>query len=303
MAGGYYRPWLALTTGLLDVTLVSFALAAYLASGRPDIATNSYVVYPIYLLAIAAMVLRYDARTAIATGVLAMLEYGGIVAYAATRWDLNGPAFAPHPYGFFSWSTQLGRIILLGATTALAAAAVVRSRHWLKQSASDRLTGLLNRGFFDDRLEVEFLRARRYNRPVAVAMIDIDHFKQFNDLYGHSVGDSVLRLVAERISAGLRRTDVVARYGGEEIAAILPETDRDSAAQKCEMLRRAVEEATVAVRKAVGPIGVTISVGVASWPDDGTTIQDVLDAADRRLYNAKQKGRNRVSGAIARISA
>jgi diguanylate cyclase (GGDEF)-like protein len=303
VAGGYYRPWLALMTGLVDVTLISFALAAYIVSGRPDIATNSYVVYPIYLLAIAATVLRYDARTSIATGLLAMLQYGGIVAYAAATWDINGPAFAPHPYGFFDWSTQVGRIILLGATTALATAAVVRSGHWLKQSASDRLTGLLNRGFFDDRLEVEFLRARRYNRPVAVAMIDIDHFKQFNDLYGHAVGDAVLKLVAEQISAGLRRTDVVARYGGEEFAAILPETDRDSAAQKAEMLRQAVEEATVAVRKAIGPVGVTISVGVASWPDDGTTIQDVLDAADRRLYNAKQKGRNRVSGAIARIIA
>ncbi len=303
VAGGYYRPWLALMTSLGDVTLISFALAVYIGTGHPDIATNSYVIYPIYLLAIAATVLRYDARNAIAAGVLAMLQYGGIVAYAASRWDLNGPVFAPHPYGLFDWSTQVGRIILLGATTALATAAVTRSKHWLKQSASDRLTGLLNRGFFDDRLEVEFLRARRYNRPVAVAMIDIDHFKQFNDLYGHAVGDSVLKLVAEQISAGLRRTDVVARWGGEEIAAILPETDRDSAAQKCEMLRRAVEEATVAVHKAVGPVGVTISVGVASWPDDGMTIQDVLDAADRRLYSAKQKGRNRVSGAIARIIA
>ena len=98
VAGGYYRPWLALMTSLGDVTLISFALMAYIVSGHPDLATNSYVVYPIYLLAIAATVLRYDARTSIATGLLAMLQYGGIVAYAAATWDINGPAFAPHPH-------------------------------------------------------------------------------------------------------------------------------------------------------------------------------------------------------------
>jgi len=95
----------------------------------------------------------------------------------------------------------------------------------------------------------------------------------------------------------------VARYGGEELAVILPETTRETAAQKAELLRRAVEAATVAVRRAHGPVGVTISIGVACWPDDGATIRDVMDVADTRLYSAKQKGRNRVSGALTRLSA
>jgi len=151
-------------------------------------------------------------------------------------------------------------------------------------------------------LDREFGKSKRYTLPLSFIILDIDHFKKINDSLGHLQGDRVLAALADLLKKNLRAHDVVARYGGEEFAAILPETDRDSAAQKAEMLRQAVEEATVAVRKAIGPVGVTISVGVASWPDDGTTIQDVLDAADRRLYNAKQKGRNRVSGAIARIA-
>jgi two-component system, cell cycle response regulator len=299
VAGGYYRVWLAVATGVLDVTLISLVLVIYVLMGRPEIATNSYVIY---LIAIAATALRYDARTSVIAGTLATLQYGAIVLYAATAYDLNGPQFAPHPYGFFDWSTQVSRLILLGAATVLATATVLRTQQWLRASASDRLTGLMNRGFFDDRLEEEFLRARRYHRPLAVAMMDIDHFKTFNDSYGHAAGDAVLKLVALKIAQGLRRTDVIARYGGEEFAAILPETDRETAAQKAELLRRAVEAATIAVRKAHGPVGVTVSIGVACWPDDGDTIRDVLDAADTRLYNAKQKGRNRVSGALRRMA-
>lgn len=302
VAGGYYRVWLALATGAFDVTVISLLLVVYIAMGSPEVATNSYVIYPIYLIAIAATALRYDARTSVVAGTLATVQYGAIVVYAATTYDLNGPQFAPHAYGFFDWSNQISRLILLGAATVLATATVLRTQQWLRASASDRLTGLMNRGFFDDRLEEEFLRARRYNRPLAVAMMDIDHFKTFNDSYGHAAGDAVLQLVSLKIAQGLRRTDVVARYGGEEFAAILPETDRETAAQKAELLRRAVEAATIAVRKAHGPVGVTVSIGVACWPDDGDTIHDVLDAADTRLYNAKQKGRNRVSGALRRMA-
>lgn len=301
--GGRYTPLLGILSGVLDVTLISTVLLVFMLLGRPDIAANSYVVYPVYLLALGATVLRYDARTCVVAGALALAQYALIVALAATHWDLNGPAFAAREYGRFDWSTQVSRLVLLAATAVLATSAVLRTQHWLRLSASDALTGLMNRGFFDQRVEEEFLRARRYRRPLAVAMIDIDHFKLFNDTYGHAAGDDVLRLVAQKISEGLRRTDVVARYGGEELAVILPETDRESAAQKAELLRRAVEAARIAVRKAHGPVGVTISVGVASFPADGEVVTDVLEKADARLYSAKQKGRNRVSGAVDRRSA
>ena len=299
---GAYRPWFGIATGVLDVTLISAILAVFLALDRPDIAANSYVVYPVYLLAIAATALRYDARTCVVAGLLAMLQYFLIVWYAAHNWDLNGPAFATHQYGLFDWATQVSREVLLAGATVIATSAVLRTQHWLRQSASDALTGLMNRGFFDERIEEELLRARRYHRPLAIAMIDIDHFKLFNDTYGHAAGDHVLKIVAEKIGRGLRRTDVVARYGGEELACILPETDRESAAHKAETLRRAVEEARVAVRKAHGPVTVTISIGVASYPDDGETAAEVLEKADARLYSAKRKGRNRVSGAMPRYS-
>ncbi len=300
--GGMYHAWLGIFTGVLDVTLISVILLVFMASGRPDMAANSYVVFPVYLLAIAATTLRYDGRTCVIAGTLAILQYLGIVWYASSHWDLNGPAFAPFPYGHFEWSTEVSRLVLLAASTALATTAVLRNQMWLRQSASDALTGLMNRGFFDERIEEEFLRARRYHRPLAVAMIDIDHFKMFNDTHGHAAGDHVLKIVSEKIGRGLRRTDVVARYGGEELACILPETDRESAAHKAELLRQAVAEAQVAVRKSHGPVSVTISVGVASFPDDGETVAEVLEKADTRLYSAKRKGRNRVSGAMQRYT-
>jgi diguanylate cyclase (GGDEF)-like protein len=293
---GEYRPWIGFFTSALDVTFITSVLVIFLVDDQPLIAVNSRVVYPIYLLAIASTTLRYDPRICAMTGLLAVLQYGGVVWYAASHWSLSANGGPPSPYGAFDWNSQIARLILLACGGVLSTMVVERARRLRWLAASDPLTGMMNRGFFDERLEEESLRARRYERPLSILMIDMDHFKQFNDTHGHGAGDAALRLASDAIHATLRRTDLLGRYGGEEFVVAMPETTVAAAATKAEHLRATIAGATIALpRGTVGAV-VTVSIGVAVWPDDGGDARAVLDVADRRLYQAKQAGRNRVVG-------
>jgi diguanylate cyclase len=127
-------------------------------------------------------------------------------------------------------------------------------------------------------------------------MIDIDYFKSFNDTYGHAVGDQALQMVARVLRNRLRTGDMVARYGGEEFVVALPETPAQQAVATGELLRGAVAATQLRVAGVREPIGVTISVGVASWPDRGNMITRLVQTADDRLYEAKLGGRDRVIG-------
>ena len=161
--------------------------------------------------------------------------------------------------------------------------------------AIDALTGVANRRAFDLGLTREWARAMRAKRPLAVALLDIDHFKQFNDTYGHREGDLCLQLVARACSASVVRTsDLFARYGGEEFAIILPETDDRASRIAAERLRSAVE--SLAIPHALGEERiVTASVGIASMvPKRGASPFELIERADRGLYRAKGTGRNRV---------
>lgn len=163
-------------------------------------------------------------------------------------------------------------------------------------SLSDGLTGIANRRYLDLYLEREWQRAIRERFSFAVIMIDIDHFKLFNDNYGHLAGDECLKKVAAALPAIARRpADFVARYGGEEFAVILPETDASGAMMVAEKIRAAVE--ALQIPHARSPIHsyVTVSAGVAACiPAGQTAAQSLLDLADQALYGAKQAGRNRV---------
>lgn len=157
----------------------------------------------------------------------------------------------------------------------------------------DELTGLANRRFADMRIAEETARTLRYKRPFSLCMGDLDRFKAVNDTYSHSVGDQVLQTVAYLLSAHLREVDLVSRYGGEEFLIILPETGAEEATEVCEKLRAGIESYDW---DQIRPgLEVTISFGVA----DGTTAKEsseMLEQADRRLYQAKEAGRNRVRG-------
>ena len=159
---------------------------------------------------------------------------------------------------------------------------------------TDFLTGLKTRGYFEQQLEMEIKRSERKSTPFALLMVDIDHFKQLNDRYGHHVGDQVLRDVAATLMKDMREVDTVARYGGEEFVLILPETDEDSAVLVAQRLRRAVEQARFFAGAPDAPERLTISIGVAVFGADAMSKRDVVAAADAALYKAKHSGRNSV---------
>jgi len=157
----------------------------------------------------------------------------------------------------------------------------------------DWLTNLYNRRHFFRLGEDEIVRARRYRHPISVLMIDIDHFKAVNDNHGHTVGDEVLAAIASRLLAGLRKSDIAGRYGGEEFAVVLPETDLSSAIHiVAERLRDAIASRPIDTAK--GPLQLTISVGVAGVELDRENLLDALSRADVGLYAAKHAGRNLV---------
>jgi diguanylate cyclase (GGDEF)-like protein len=264
--------------------------------GRPHEATNSLVVFPVYFLAIYATSLRYDARICLVTGALALLQYAAIVVWAVLRWDLPSAALDASAYGAFRWSDQGWRLGQIAGAAILSATLVVRSRELRLLSTRDRFTGLLNRAVFNEQLEREASFSRREGGRFAVAMIDIDHFKRFNDTYGHAGGDEALRLVAATLRNTCRESDVVARYGGEEFALILPAVRSGRAEDLLERFRRVVAATPIHLSGRARPVSVTISIGVASFPEDGLTAAQVLACADRRLYEAKEGGRDRVVG-------
>jgi diguanylate cyclase (GGDEF)-like protein len=162
-----------------------------------------------------------------------------------------------------------------------------------QMATTDWLTGLYNRRQFFRLGEDELERARRYKHHITVLMIDIDHFKSINDNHGHSVGDQVLCSIAKRMLAGLRRSDIAGRYGGEEFAMVLPETDAEAATHVVgERLREAV--CGRPVETAEGPLNVSVSVGVAAVRIGRENLLDALTRADAALYAAKRAGRNQV---------
>ncbi len=177
-------PWLGFVSSSFDVTLVSSGLVLFLFMNEPHTAVNSKVVFEGYFLVIGASSLRYDKRICISTGLLAFGQYLAIIYFAASRWDLNSPRYSPYPYGLFSWSAQISRLIIMLIASALSLALVARSQRLLQMATRDPLTGLFSRGYVDDRFAVELSRARRYGKGLTIAVIDADRFKSLNDMHG-----------------------------------------------------------------------------------------------------------------------
>ncbi len=163
------------------------------------------------------------------------------------------------------------------------------------QARTDPLTGLYNlRRFWED-LNRELERSRRYNRFCSLAMLDIDYFKQFNDRFGHLQGDEVLKQAAEIFREHIRNSDITARYGGEEFVVIMPETGKEVALLVGEKLRKAFEEYSFPLEESQPDGRLTISIGIATFPQDAAGSRELVDMADRALYRAKEEGRNRVT--------
>jgi len=202
---------------------------------------------------------------------------------------LHGLAIAVGPGAEVYGATEKS---LLGIVAAQTSITLERASYFRKQeelAASDGLTGLLNHRMFQESIRFELERANRYNHPLSLVMCDIDHFKRFNDTYGHQVGDEVLKMVSRTLKVLKRTTDRAFRYGGEEFCVILPETTSQNAVNLAERLRLKIEE-----NRAVRGLSVTISLGIAEHRK-GESAEELIKRADSLLYKSKEGGRNRVT--------
>ncbi len=185
---------------------------------------------------------------------------------------------------------------ILAFTCAYIIKYLIKSRDFEQQyrlATTDGLTELYNHRYFQEQMRMQVEQSKRYNNNFSLIIIDIDFFKKFNDTFGHQSGDAVLRQVAHTLKRNVRATDIVCRYGGEEMSIILPNTSKEEAQSTAEKICHRVADRKF---KLAGDkeTNVTISLGVATFPNDGDTASKIIDAADKRLYNAKHNGRNQV---------
>jgi diguanylate cyclase (GGDEF)-like protein len=164
-----------------------------------------------------------------------------------------------------------------------------------RMTTVDGLTQVFNRRYFEDAIERELSRSRRYTRPLSLVLLDIDHFKKINDTHGHLAGDSALKELCQRLKPRIRTTDLLARYGGEEFAVVLPATDRVGALQVAEVLRALVESAPFTHDDIAIPATISLGVAEVDLANVGKA-DELIKRADANLYEAKRSGRNRAVG-------
>jgi diguanylate cyclase (GGDEF)-like protein len=196
------------------------------------------------------------------------------------------------PRAFSERETSLLSLVSTIAATAIGKAKVLEMTRLM--AITDELTGLFNHRHLLQQLSSELSRTQRYGRALTLAMLDIDHFKHYNDTHGHLMGNEVLRSLGDIIRRNIRETDIAARYGGEEFSIIMPETNRTKGKLIAERLRKAI--AAYPFKKAEQQPGgaINVSIGLASYPENAASPHDLIEAADRALYRAKSTGRNRV---------
>ncbi|MBI3039763.1 sensor domain-containing diguanylate cyclase [bacterium] len=173
------------------------------------------------------------------------------------------------------------------------ASIAIENARLYKYAVTDEMTKLYNHRYFQQRLDEELLRADRYENQVSLIMLDVDHFKKFNDTYGHPEGDRVLKTVSKLLESNVREIDIVARYGGEEFVVICPEKDSGGALAPANRIRTAIEGFDFRINSVHVPI--TISLGVASYPDQARNKSELVTRADTALYYSKENGRNRAT--------
>lgn len=274
----------AYATTTFDLTLISGTLLLLGLVAGPDRVVHSEAVWAVYLLVIMTSALRLDIRICFYAGLLTVIQYLALVAALDLTWQdlmLN-----------YDRLIQFARITLMLAATALAIGIVNRSRSMMTMSGFDSLTGLANRRYFDQRFKDEMSKAEKLERPLSLVLFDLDHFKRVNDEYGHDVGDGVLLQVADLMRRGSREQDFLARWGGEELAMILPDTDAEVATRVAKRLTDMIRNKVF--RSLSSNVRLTASAGVAERRADCSTAEDLFSLADQRVLQAKAIGRDQV---------
>ena len=231
---------------------------------------------------------------------LIVLFLVGYVGYAMVFWNKHIVLLDLIVPGVFFFGACF--VWLTANLSLLTAMDVMRVNLLERETLTDPLTGVFNRRYLDQRLTQEVISARRYGLPLSVSLLDIDHFKQVNDTYGHLVGDRVLVSVGQIVARVMRDSDVCARYGGEEFLVIMPNTPLVGATNVAERLRECVESHKFNGNRepaGTGEIRVTVSIGVASLGDTIDSEEMLVNAADKNLYRAKHAGRNQVIAGTA----
>lgn len=220
----------------------------------------------------------------------------GYLAYAFLNWEVfAGNRIEVAAPALFFLSAVL--IFLIGALALETAIEFSRMSRLERENIMDHLTGVYNRRYLDKKIASEAIRARRYDMPLSIMMIDIDHFKAVNDRYGHQTGDQILKNLGGLLLRKVRATDVVARYGGEEIAILSLQTKIRDASDLAERLRQAIESSVMVPadhNEYNVDIRITVSIGVSGFDQDVFDSQTMIKEADMALYQAKREGRNRV---------
>ncbi|HUM13678.1 MAG TPA: GGDEF domain-containing protein [Myxococcaceae bacterium] len=285
---GSWIPWVI---SAIDVSFVTVCLVFQAVHGYPTAALNNRVAFEAYFVAVTISALRFDWRLSACTAALTVAQFLGLTAYVSAHWGLETLQSPTH--GSFVPVQHANRILML-IGNGVAAVAVARwARHLRLMVGTDQLTGLLQRRPFLERIDEELARADLARTSLSIAIFDVDDFHEYNRRFGHLEGDRALVRLADQIKLGVRTTDLVARFGGEEFVVAFPRLEVQLAARRVEALRAAIEKMP---RDGGGEL--TVSAGIASWPVDGHRFEDVLKKADERLYAAKAAGRNAVIGPL-----
>lgn len=303
----YIVPLIAMGIGLVGISIVYFI---YRLDGLPRYAYHLGLV-PIQVFAMVSMRLSY--RSFLMTSVLVLLAYtvmASQIDWSADASDVGRIIMSLHPYFLLFWLA----LVVMGGYLAYVLEAAFRSDYMKNRilaleadrlqiltrqlqllSTTDSLTQIANRRHFEQVFDSEWRRCQRHQESLALVMIDVDAFKDYNDTYGHQMGDECLRRVAACISDGCRRpADLCARYGGEEFVILLPQITEQGAFEVANSVRHAIEN--LAIEHSKSDLGVvTISAGIAfQTPQQGERSEDLIRLADQCLYQAKGAGRNRV---------
>lgn len=274
---------------------VAITVATFLVTLTGGVASPFFFTYPLIVGGAALVV-----SPPMTVGLTATAAIG----YVLAAWLGSGAGGISTPAAAATAAATVG--INLTAMILLAYVAMVIAREQrrtrdaaIRLSTIDPLTALFNRGFFFAALEREIARSARSRRGFCLLMMDLDELKVINDRFGHYHGDRALRGVSEVITAGVRRIDTAARYGGDEFVVLLPETDPTGAYVLAEKIRLGVE--SMALGLPDSSVVPSLSIGVVSYPDDGTTADELMISADGAMYASKRAGKNRVTGVQMRV--